>query len=270
MEQLKKLQSKLLIMLEWFHEFCVNNNLTYYLCGGSMLGAARHQGFIPWDDDIDVMMPREDIKKLEELLNNTSGKYVLESPTTDAKDYLYSFSKLYDTTTILVENTKHKIKRGIYLDIFPLDGMGNTWEDAEKHMTKIRKTFNLLLCKTTGIRKGRKWYKNAAVFLFRAIPLNEKKLLRKLVSLCEERSWNDCELSGNPVGAYAMKEIMPKSVYGTPTLYKFEDIEVYGVENYDEYLTRIYGEWQKLPPEEKRVSHHDYIDLDLETSYMGE
>jgi lipopolysaccharide cholinephosphotransferase len=78
------------------------------------------------------------------------------------------------------------------------------------------------------------------------------------------------DLSGNCVGLYGIREIMPFAVYGKPTLYKFEDTEVYGVEDYDEYLTRLYKDWRQPPPEEKRVSRHDYLYLDLEKSYLGE
>ena len=191
MIDMKKLNSKLVEMLGWFHNFCVENDLVYYLSSGTMLGAARHEGMIPWDDDIDVMMPREDIKKLEKLMKSQSGRYVLETPNTEASDFFYAFPKIYDTTTTLVENTRKKIKRGIYIDIFPLDAMGNTEEEAAKHLKKIRKSFNMLLCKTTGFRKGRKLHKNLAVALFRILPISGKRLLKKVVSLCEERKWED-------------------------------------------------------------------------------
>ena len=270
MESTTLLKVMLKDMLKWFHDFCIANNLKYYLSSGTMLGAARHQGFIPWDDDIDVMMPRDDIRRLEELLSGKGGRYILETPNTSAQDFFYTFPKIYDTGTTLIENTKYKIKRGIYIDIFPLDGMGNTKVEAEQHLENIRKKFKLLLCKTCGFRIGRDLHKNLAVALFRCIPLNEKKLLKKVISLCEKFNYNECELSGNPVGAYGMREIMPNEIYGTPTIYKFEDIEVFGVEKYDEYLTSLYGDWRKLPPEDKRVSHHDYILLDLEKSYLGD
>ena len=267
---MNELQESLLPILSWFHQFCVENGLRYYAVAGTMLGAARHEGFIPWDDDIDVAMPREDIRKLEALLSGSTGRYVLEGPDSSANDYFYTFHKLYDTETTLVENTRQKIKRGIYLDVFPIDGMGDTEEEAARHLKKIRRSLYLLLCKTTGIRKGRRAYKNLAVALVRCIPFSAKRLLRRTVSLCAERDWNDCALSGIPVGAYAMREIMPKEVMGTPTLYRFEGIEIYGPEKYDEYLTRVYRDWRRLPPEEKRVSHHDFVFLDLKKSYLGE
>ena len=269
MDTVKELKPMLVEMMGWFHNFCVENNLTYYAAGGTMLGAVRHKGFIPWDDDIDVIMPRDDYTKLEQLMKDKKcERYVLETPNTDAKDYFYTFSKLYDTQTTLIENTKYKVKRGIYLDVFPLDGMGNTEEESRKHFRKIEMANNLLLSKIAGIRKGRSFIKNAAVKVFRLIPLNEKKLLKKVVRLCALRSWDEYLYGGNPVGAWRFKEIMRREIMGTPTLYKFENIEIYGAENADEYLTHLYGNWRELPPIEKRVTHHDYILCDLNKSYL--
>ena len=266
------LQMKLLDMLSWFHDFCVANNLRYYALGGTMLGTARHQGFIPWDDDIDVGMPRKDYEKLIHLLANKSvGKYVLETPDTNEKDYYYPFLKLYDTTTTLIENTKYQIKRGVYLDIFPLDGIGDTFEEAQVNFAKVKRIYNLLITRVTGFRKGRKWYKNLAVVVARVIPnfiLDNKKILKKLVGECQKYDYDKCAWCGNLVGAWGMKEVMPKEFMGSPTLYPFENIQIYGVEKADEYLTSLYGDWRKLPPVEKQKSHHDFVLFDLEKSYL--
>lgn len=267
MEKTQELKSLLVDMLAWFHNFCEENNLRYYIVGGTMLGAVRHQGFIPWDDDVDVAMPDSDYKKLAELLTGAEGRYVLETPETPEKDYFYSFSKIYDTKTTLIENSKYKIKRGIYIDVFPLVGMGNTEEESLINFKKIEKINNLLISKVTGIRKGRSFLKNAIVAVFKFVPLNEKKLLNKVVSAYFTEKWDDCTRGGNPVGAWRFKEIMPREIMGTPTLYNFEGLCVYGAEQYDKYLTHLYGDWQKLPPEEKRVSHHDYLYCNLHKGY---
>lgn len=265
----EKLKSMLLDMLKWFHAFCEKNGLRYYALGGTMLGANRHGGFIPWDDDIDVGMPREDYNKLEQLLKNSQNeRYVLETPNTPAKDYYYPFSKLYDTQTTLVENTKFKIKRGIYLDIFPLDGIGNSKEESQKNFKSINRLYDLLLAKVAGIRKGRKFYKNLAVVAFRLVPINAKKVVIRLVKRCSKYSFADCEWIGNLVGAWRFKEIMPKSYMGEPKLYKFENLSIYGVADADAYLTSLYGDWRKLPPKEKQVTHHDFLICDLEKSYL--
>ena len=120
-----ELQNRLLIMLKWFHEFCVEHNLRYFALGGTLLGAIRHKGFIPWDDDIDVGMPRADYNKLMELSDQIQSPYVLETPQSPAKDFIYAYCKLFNTDTTLIEKRKKNMKRVIYIDIFPLDGLGN-------------------------------------------------------------------------------------------------------------------------------------------------
>ena len=269
MENNKMLKVMLVDMMEWFHEFCCKNNLRYYAIGGTMLGAMRHKGFIPWDDDIDIGMPRKDYDKLEKLIKEQrQNRYILETPFTDAKDYYYGFSKLYDSNTTLIENTKYKIKRGIYIDIFPLDGVANTLEDSRKYTKKIYRLYDLLLLKVTGFRKGRNLYKNFGVFLFRFIPVSPKYILYKLIKECSNKDFDKCLWIGNLMGAWRFKEVMPKIYMGTPKLYKFENIEIFGVENADAYLTSLYGDWRILPPENKRISHHDFIECNLHKSYL--
>src|SRR5690554_3313505 len=98
---LSEIQSKLLQMLKWFDGFCRENNLKYYAVGGTLLGAVRHQGFIPWDDDIDVAMPREDYRELEKLMSGKKiGFYVLETQNSLERDFCYPYTKLYDTTNL--------------------------------------------------------------------------------------------------------------------------------------------------------------------------
>lgn len=266
-----KLKSMLVDMLKWFHSFCEKNDLRYYALGGTMLGAARHEGFIPWDDDIDVGMPRKDYERLAKLLKeNPNERYVLEEPNTSGKDCFYPFSKLYDTHTTLIENTREKIKRGIFLDIFPLDGIGNSLEESRRNYKNIDFIYNLLLAKVCAFRKGRSFYKNVAIVVVKLIPISAKKILRKLVEKCSRYDWKDCEWVGNLVGAWRFKEVMPKTYIGLPKKYKFEDTVIYGVENADAYLTSLYGDWRKLPPEEKRITHHNFLFIDLEKSYKDD
>ena len=267
----KAMQERLLQMMHWFHVFCVENNLRYYALGGTMLGAVRHGGFIPWDDDLDVGLPRKDYERLYELLKDQKGRYVLETPHSLARDFNYCFSKLYDTETTLVENLKYKIRRGLYIDIFPLDGMGDTEEECKATFDVIDSKFKFLLAHTTGIRKGRSALKNVAVIISQTILspcINDKKNIQKLNDLAAMKDFDTCAYGGNTFGAWRYKEIMRRDIMGSPTLYKFEDMEIYGAEDYEGYLTHMYGDWRKLPPVEKRISHHDYVELDLEKSYL--
>lgn len=140
---MNELQKKLVDILSWFHNLCNNNNLNYYAIGGTALGAIRHGGFIPWDDDIDVGMPRTDYEKFIKIANKYSKKYAIEYPGIN-KDFLYPYAKIYDTQTTLIENKRYKIKRGIYIDVFPLDGIGNTKKESLKNFKKIDILINML------------------------------------------------------------------------------------------------------------------------------
>lgn len=268
-EELTPLQNKLLEMLKWFHDYCCSNQIRYYAAGGTLLGAIRHKGFIPWDDDIDLVLPRPDYEKLISLFNEPMNGYILETPYSGNKDYLYSFSKLYDTSTTLIENLRYKCRRGVYIDIFPLDGLGND-EFYMRNFSKIDRWNMFLMTRTCAIRKDRPTYKNAAIIISRLIPsiiIDNKELAIKIDRLAAMHDYESSDYVANVMGNYREKEIVKKHIFGNPTLYTFENIEIFGAEHYDEYLTKIYGDWRKLPSKEKQVSHHDYVELDLDKAY---
>lgn len=270
---LNPLQEKLLEMLGWFHDYCEKHEIRYFVCGGTLLGAVRHKGFIPWDDDVDVLLPRPDYEKLIAVFGEQEDKYRLETPYSKNKDYLYSFAKIYDTTTTLIEHTKCNCKRGVYLDIFPLDGIGNSEAESRKIFAKANRLNMFLMTRTCGIRKGRSFYKNAAVVLSRMIPnfiIDDKKLAQRYDRLCAKHAYEDSKYVGCLMGAYGEKETFKKDIFSTVFKLPFENITVNGIGDYDTYLRQLYGDWKQLPPPEKRFSHHDFISLDLERSYLDE
>lgn len=267
------LQKKLLDMLAWFDKFCKQNNIVYFAAGGTVLGAARHGGFIPWDDDIDVVVPRPDYDRLLKIFNGKIDNYILESPHSLNKDYLYSAAKLYDTNTTLIEKTQHPCKRGIYIDVFPLDGIGNTEEESLSNYRVFEKQNRILLTRTCAIRKDRAWYKNAAIRLMKCVPsfvINEKKLVVKLDKIAGYLCSYDSKYVANLMGSYGRKEIVPRELFGDPKVMAFEDIEINVPQYHEEYLAHIYGDWKKLPPENKRKTTHEHIELNLEKSYLDE
>lgn len=270
--RLSAVQTKLLKMLRWFDGFCREHGLRYYAVGGTLLGAVRHGGFIPWDDDIDLALPRPDYEKLAELMKDQRfGDYVLESPKYADDSFCYPFSKLYDTTTTLIENKRRPLVRGVFLDIFPLDGIGDDITTGRDYLKQISGRYHLYLSLIGGIRKGRSFYKNAAVIAARAIPrfiADPTKIRISLDAMCRQYDFDRSLWVGNLLGAWGERELVSREIIGEPVDYPFEDMVVMGVEKYDQYLTHIYGDWRQLPPENKRESHHDFISLDLERSYM--
>ena len=270
----QELQAALTEMLAWFHRFCSAHQLRYYILGGTMLGAVRHGGFIPWDDDIDVGMPWEDFLRFRQLMcGHPHDTYILESPYSDQSDFFYTFGKLYDTRTTLVENTRVPVRRGIYLDIFILAGVGDTKEAGIVYFGPIKRRSQLLLAMTTGIRAERKLYKNAAVLLARCIPrklVDPRKLLMDIQHRYSGKSFYRHKWVATFGGPYWEREILPQAVFGKPTVYTFENMHVYGVSDYDTYLTALYGNWREPPPVEKQKPHHDNLYRDLHKSYLEE
>ena len=179
-------QTHIFKMMKWLHSFIVEKGLTYYICDGTMLGAARHKGFIPWDDDIDIMMPRPDYEMLCGLLNKPIDGYVIETIKSKDRDFLYTTAKFYDTRTTMTELLRKRITRGVCIDIFPLDGLGNDMKLAKKRFKKIDRLNMFLMTRICEYRKGRKWYKNLFIFISRLIPnflVNSKKIALKLDSM---------------------------------------------------------------------------------------
>lgn len=263
-------QQKVYDMFKWFHTFCVENDVKYYAIAGTALGAVRHSGFIPWDDDIDVGLPRKEYEKLISLMDGKQfGDYVLEKPL-QYKDSIYGFAKIYDTSTTLIEGSRYDSKRGVYIDVFPLDGAGNDYAEALQRFRSILKTRRWVYNKVCKLRKKRGLKKNLASLIVRAIPFTSWRKLNIVVdNKAKELEYDTSEYVANYYGAWgAEREMCKREVYGTPKLYKFEDGEMYLPEDADKYLTTMYGDYMTPPPVEKRVSHHGFIYCSLTESYL--
>lgn len=265
------LQKKLLEMLAWLDNFIRNSNLTYYVVEGTLIGAARHQGFIPWDDDIDIAMPRPDYNIICKLLKNPVDHYVIETINGSAKDFIYTSAKFYDINTSMTELSRKNIKRGVSIDIFPLDGIGNDYEEALRNYKAIDRKNMFLMTRVCAYRKERKWYKNAAIFLSRMIPdfiINDKEYARKIDRLNQKYDYLESKYITLAMSTYRKKDIHKKSLLGKPVELPFENIRVLAPQHYDEFLSDTYGDWRQLPPENKRQSAHDYTEIDLCKSYL--
>ncbi len=265
---MNKMQDKLLEIFKWLVQYLNDNCLRYYVICGTMLGAVRHKGFIPWDDDIDIAMPRADYEILLCNFKNPIGNYYLESPKSFSKDYPCGYAKLYDMNTTLIEDIKKPLVRGIFIDIFPLDGIGNEYEISKRNYRRIDRLNMLLAMRVSKIRKDRKWWKNIATVVGSFLPFSVKKLTIKLDFYCSKICYDESKYVGNLMSTYRSKEIMERSIFGKPTLYDFEDLKVCGPEKYDEYLKTLFGDWHKLPPVEKRKTAHDFIYIDFEKPYI--
>ena len=268
-EQLKKMKALELDMLASFVEICRKLSLRYYLVGGTLLGAVRHQGFIPWDDDIDVAMPRADYEVfLREGRKHLPEHYFLQCLKTDPA-YTMNFAKIRDSRTTFVEYAvrKYPMNHGLFIDIFPLD----VYPEEEKEQKKMDLHQKIFKYRTRAAVEVPK----AAQHSFPVeLGLNAIATLTKLRypdyrKALEVRENLHCSAEGGDIwanycGAWGKKEIMPAHWYGKGTELTFEGLTVMGPEHWDKWLTQVYGDYMQLPPVEKRVGHHyaEVIDLD--------
>ncbi|MCH5310759.1 MAG: LicD family protein [Prevotella sp.] len=263
----KEWNSKLMDILKAFIEICETYKLRYYCCGGTAIGAVRHNGMIPWDDDIDVMMPRPDYERLLQIAQEKQfGKYEIITPYNN-DDYPLYFAKISDSTTTIVEERERPCVIGLYVDIFPIDATDDDNKKAEqtkKHYTKLINRLNAVstrntFCEYIGLLKDRKEWGRFAIktlaFFFR-MPIR-RRLLRKMDAISHRYDYEIANNVAVHTGSYGLKEIFPKEWLGRGCIHKFEDIEVVMPEKYDIYLRHFFGDYMQLPPKEQRIEKHN-------------
>ncbi len=258
-EEMKKIE---LTILSEIDDICKKQNINYSIAYGTLLGAIRHKGFIPWDDDIDIVMPRNDYERFIAYCQENTTSFMLLCNRTNER-YSYLFAKACDRSTKILEDVSnpYNIEYGICLDIFPVDGLGNSKEEAIKNFKKSSFYRELIVAanwKKFFRSKGRKWYVEPIRFMFFVASrfINANKLSKKLERGFSKIDFETSAFSSSICGAYRKREIISTEIYSQFTDMSFENLNVRGLKFYNEYLTEIYGDYMKLPPEEKRVTHH--------------
>lgn len=256
-----------------FINICEEHHLTYFCVGGTVIGAVRHGGLIPWDDDIDVAMPRPDYDRFMDICQNSNlGDYELASPA--MKDYPCYFAKFCDRRTSLIEIENVPCLYGVYIDVFPIDGTAPTKEEATRLMKRFKRVGNKLnaclarLTLSEYLRlatKPKEWGRMAVQTMcwLTGREFIRKRIINQLDKIARKYDFEDAKYIANYGGAWAEKEIHPKPWVIPTTKMQFEGMEVNIPGNYHEYLTQMYGDYMQLPPEEKRVSHHFHAYVDL-------
>lgn len=248
-------QAQILRILQVFSEICRANGLSYYLAGGTLLGAVRHHGFIPWDDDIDVIMPWEDYQKFIRLRTALPDDFVLQSPETDAEYPLY-FAKLCDTRVPF--KTRYSGKpMGIYIDIFPIvpSGRPNRWRRTLYNAQHMIVYVMQVRARWQDFVPYKKWYARLAYRLLDHLPQKQLRRLQNTLIRALSRKQGDYLFS--PGGAYkADKEFYPQIWFAEQTDVCFEGAMYPAPVGWREYLTQFYGDFMRLPPEDQRHSRH--------------
>jgi len=263
---LRNLQLKSLDLMVRFKDFCDENKLKFFLCGGGCIGAIRHSGFIPWDDDLDVFMPRDDYEKLSNLKSENFSIVRTNNKVFSGQ----TFTVVSDdgSTLIKKEQLNLQIPRGVSIDVFPLDGCPKS---------RIKQNFQMLYACLFSLYTARVPSKNhgwmiyfITKILLIIVPFGSLRYC--ISSFCEKKmsryKFSECnyvkELCAGPK---YMKNVYKKEIFDSCVYKKFENVELPLPKGYDEYLKTAFGNYMEMPPENKRVNSHDIVFLDLENSY---
>ena len=269
-ETLRKLQLKELDTLVYFKEFCDKNNLLFYRCGACCIGSLRTGGFIPWDDDIDILMPRDDYEKLYKLWDNDKNER-FKLLRTDEKIFTGNiFTTIVDTETTCVKaNQAHlDIPFGIMMDIFPIDGCpkGKFKRTMQKLNAMI---YSLFLAQIVPENHGGIMALGSK-FLLSIVksPKAREKKWRNAERRMSKYKISDCEyITELCEGVHSMQPEYPKEWFASAVYREFEGLQMPIPVGYDPYLKKAFGDYMTPPPEDKQKPHHDMILVDTERSY---
>lgn len=269
LNHLNDLQKAELNILKCFISICNKNNLKYFLCGGSLLGAVRHKGFIPWDDDIDIAMPRPDYIKFKNIARTELPENLYLS-TYETEGHVWLVPMIIDKkTSFILNNAEEKKEVGAWMDILIIDGAPEN--KIQKFYFGCRYLCARMLyqlanfSKVVNLNKKRPIHEKL-IIKFAQIShiekiLNAKKIFRWYEKIVQTYNYDKSNYVATFSGAAKMHEIVPKSYYGNGDLYKYEDITVIGCSDYDRYLTHFYNNYMQFPPENERNRHNVTISV---------
>ena len=257
---IREIQQMELGIMEYIHEVCQKIGVKYFLAYGSLIGAVRHKGFIPWDDDMDICMLREDYEKLQDyLIAYPDDRYEVMSYKNNL-NYVYPFMKVQDNQTYLLEeDVRIDSNMGIYVDIFPVDGYEDDSVFKDK-MTRLIKKRQLSCYTFKGITNTKSLlnslirYISVIIFYF----TNTNKYIRGIDELAKSRKVDDYELVDYLIYKDMNKPVWKREWLNQTITGVFEGNEFMIPKNYHEILTSDYGDYTQLPPVELRFSHHDF------------
>lgn len=268
-EEKRKLQKIQIDILEEISRICKKNKLTFFLVGGSCLGAVRHDGFIPWDDDVDIGMMRKDYEKFLNICKKElNKKYFLQTENTDYY-YPQSFAKIRVNHTLFQEklNLNKNIHQGIFVDIFPFDYNSNNkiiryWMQIKTVLIRI----TILLKLNYSVTGKNRLQKTIIKFIKLTCNLFSLDWLRKILNKNVNR-YNKKKTGyiSNYVGNLLFKDIYDSKLFDSYKLHIFEDKQYLIPKNYDKYLTTLYGDYMTPPPKKEREIGHDVIKIDFHT-----
>lgn len=266
-DNVRKMQLKGLEMALFFDKFCEEHGLTYFFCGGCCIGAIRHGGFVPWDDDVDVFMPRDDYEKLKEIWQDTE-EYSIQYTTEDFLTENQFLTICANNTTFIKTYQKDlDMNHGLVLDVLPLDGCPTGMRRKLQKMWAL--LYSLFIVGKAPDNHG------GAVRIIGKIALGiirTRKMRYKMWRMCERKMTkykiSDCDkITELCSGPHYMQNEYPKRIFERAVRYEFEGHDFPLPIGYDEYLRMAFGDYMQLPPEDKQVCHHEFEFMDMDHSY---
>ncbi|MCQ2236341.1 MAG: LicD family protein [Bacteroidales bacterium] len=260
--EVRDIQLCILDIMKAIDRVCQEHNLTYYMIAGTLLGAVRHNGFIPWDDDADIALPRHDYELLMAHADEWLPEYYRLVNYKNDKQYPYPFARIHDIRTTYRPYRDFGYVGGVPVDIFPLDGMASPGINRWWHYFKYRFHVHLLYFLTVNPQKHGMGLRYYILKSLRKIYIAQR-CFRKMDQLQRQYDFESSLLVADHDNK-PERGILPKSVYGTPKKYRFEDAEFYGVSDADAYLRYCYGDYMS-PQEAPRLN---YRELNLNKSFL--
>ncbi|MBR3196020.1 MAG: LicD family protein [Clostridia bacterium] len=265
---LQEIQQEEIRLLEKFDRVCEENGLVYYLAFGSLIGAVRHGNIIPWDDDLDLWMPLEDIKKLTQIINSNQEKYAPLYVITreNEKNYPYALPRVTNTEFKYIDDvdvTNNKVNMGVFLDVYPLEPYGKDRETGwkiYKHINKVNSRYQYYVNPISTSKKWKTLIKWPYSMLLRLIHGRDyhKRIDNDLERYLKKHTSEDDPYIGTPRWNIIDLLQMDREWFDGRLKMKFGDMMAYVPEHYDELLKVNYGDYMKLPPEEDRNPYHHY------------
>lgn len=259
---LKEMQATELGILKMIVAICRENDLRCYPVGGTLLGAVRHQGFIPWDDDVDIALPRGDFDRLETICRQQLPEHCKWVDYEDDWRIPGNTAKVIDTRTILIHEARadYEVPLGIYIDIFPLDGVPRTRVLRELHYSRMKFLTMLMCINSLDNSKPRPLAKRLAIGLVQGLisESSVREMHRSLERTIRKYGYHSSQEVCNYLGTWGRREEFPKDWIGRGTPVTFEGLQLTAFSEYHKYLTGIYGDYLTPPPKEQQKPHHGY------------
>lgn len=260
--KLKRIQKISLDILKEIIRVCDENNIDYQLCRGSLLGAIRHKGIIPWDDDIDISMKRKDFDRFLEIAPSKLPMEMEVLSYKSEKVYPFVFAKVFNKNTSVVEHYLESsgYRSGVYVDIFPIDGTPNNRILRRLHIGKVSFYENALTLSYLDENRHKEWWKKLLIKVGKKV-INKEKTHKKVQNLLRKYDLEKSELV-TIMGRRRSELLMPKWIFET-RMVDFEGMKVKGTKEFDLYLSKLYGDYMKIPDVENQIQHMSYMDFNL-------